>query len=474
MLDDASNDRTMGSIPITSISAGELIARNAPKLMARSRYMAVNNNSMRQLVRLNVNNIVGDVGVVCVPKPLNRRGKVDAVAAADISRAWGEWSKRNNCDVGGRWSWLDYQDNAVASAAINGDFYIQLLGTGKYGLQLYMIDAARVPTDYSAARSPSPVINGARIDSITGRVDGYQVRGVFDTAGGSITELSAEEVCHGYISEMPGQYRGLPWASSALGDMHNLGKMDNAQLAASRNAASTLGFLTPETPEAAEALGLDPDDPDFEPEFEVEAGQWNTLPAGLKAEEFTGDAYPAAGYAPFVENTQHNIATGAGVSYTSLTGKYENMNYSGDRSSKLDERSNWKKKQRWLINNLHDVVYQRWLESALLAGEIKTIAGVAYGPGEIVRLSHVEWQPRGWDWVDPTKDIAAAKEAVKLKAKTISEIIRAQGKDPVKVWGEYAADIKAMEDAGIPEYMIKLTFADSVSAMTGGGTDEVM
>ena len=37
--------------------------------------------------------------------------------------------------------------------------------------------------------------------------------------------------------------------------------------------------------------------------------------------------------------------------------------------------------------------------------------------------------PRGWEWVDPQKEIAAAKEAVKAGFKTVSQIVLEQGGD---------------------------------------------
>jgi capsid protein len=41
----------------------------------------------------------------------------------------------------------------------------------------------------------------------------------------------------------------------------------------------------------------------------------------------------------------------------------------------------------------------------------------------------VRWIPRGWDWIDPQKEIAANKEAVRAGFKTMADVISSQGGD---------------------------------------------
>jgi len=59
-----------------------------------------------------------------------------------------------------------------------------------------------------------------------------------------------------------------------------------------------------------------------------------------------------------------------------------------------------------------------------------------------------------WAWVDPTKDVKAEVDAKNNLLTSPSEIIRRRGEDPDTVWRNYAADINAMREAGVPDDFI--------------------
>jgi len=59
------------------------------------------------------------------------------------------------------------------------------------------------------------------------------------------------------------------------------------------------------------------------------------------------------------------------------------------------------------------------------------------------------YQPRRWDWVDPSKDMTAYEKEHGLKAISISEIIRKRGRDPDEVFNEIARDNEKMAALGL-------------------------
>ena len=59
------------------------------------------------------------------------------------------------------------------------------------------------------------------------------------------------------------------------------------------------------------------------------------------------------------------------------------------------------------------------------------------------------WQPRRWQWVDPLKEMEANRSAVELRTRSISDIIREQGKDPNETWAELANDLDTLRGLGI-------------------------
>jgi capsid protein len=91
----------------------------------------------------------------------------------------------------------------------------------------------------------------------------------------------------------------------------------------------------------------------------------------------------------------------------------------------LEDRSQYRSIQNYLIDNFHTRVFEAWLEMAVLSGNLN-LPNYESDPD---RYRRVRFVPRGWEWVDPQKEIAAAKEAVKAGFKTVSQIVLEQGGD---------------------------------------------
>ncbi len=75
------------------------------------------------------------------------------------------------------------------------------------------------------------------------------------------------------------------------------------------------------------------------------------------------------------------------------------------------------------------------------------------------KFEAVRYKPRGWTWVDPTKEVEAFKEAVKCGFTTQSDVIAAtnNGRDIEDVFEERAREIEMAKEKGLvfetsPEY----------------------
>jgi len=66
-----------------------------------------------------------------------------------------------------------------------------------------------------------------------------------------------------------------------------------------------------------------------------------------------------------------------------------------------------------------------------------------------MEAKRVSWQPRRWQWVDPMKDAEANRVAVEMGTRSISDIIREQGRDPEQVWQELSEDLQRLNELGI-------------------------
>ena len=110
--------------------------------------------------------------------------------------------------------------------------------------------------------------------------------------------------------------------------------------------------------------------------------------------------------------------------------------------SLLEDRDNWRVLQAWIIRTLHQRVYEEWLELAVLSGELNLPAYESLP--EIYQ--DVRWMPRGWDWVDPVKEVAAAKAAVRCGFMTVADVIAAKGDDIEDVFRQRRREIDLAAD----------------------------
>lgn len=449
----ASNpDRLATAWGATPLSADEIIQRNQVTLVARSREQAANNDYMRSFLRMARQNIVGPKGVMLQAQAVNASGKLDTDANAAIEAGFSDWAKAENCDVTGKRSWRAIQANCVTTAAKDGEFMVRMIfGTdaGPWQFALQVLDPQRCPVWMNEERPPTGAFIRQGIEFTRyGRPLAYYFSTTDETesdyrwGGKHFVRVPADEIIHGFLEDMVGQKRGLPWAATALYRMRQLNAMEEAAIIKARTGANQMGFI-----EWDEGMGPDPDDEDLE--IDSEPGEWRVLPTGARVKE-SNPQYPSGEYEPFYKRSLRGMAAGWGVLYNNLASDLEGVNFSSIRQGTLDEREHWKDLQEWLIETLVARVYAAWLPRALLQGRLVS-RGRPLRPERIDRYSVVSWQARRWQWIDPRADVDAAESAKNNMLTSPGQIIREQGLDPHTVWAESARDIRAMIDALVKE-----------------------
>jgi len=128
---------------------------------------------------------------------------------------------------------------------------------------------------------------------------------------------------------------------------------------------------------------------------------------------------------PFTRAILRGIAAGTGVSYEALSRDYSQSNYSSSRLALIDDRDLWRTLQQWWIRSFREPLYRDWMQAAVLAGAVP-IRADEFALNRS-RYESVRFKPRGWSWVDPTKEVNAYKEAVKAGFTTVSDVIAATG-----------------------------------------------
>ena len=101
-------------------------------------------------------------------------------------------------------------------------------------------------------------------------------------------------------------------------------------------------------------------------------------------------------------------------------------NYSSSRLALLDDRDLWRMLQQWFLRNFRLPLHREWMQIAVLARAIQPARVEEYAL-DPRKFEAVLFKPRGWSWIDPAKEVAAYKEAIKGGFKTVSDVISETG-----------------------------------------------
>lgn len=457
----ADMSRLSGDWTTQPVTADAIVSQNQRVLVARSREQAVNNDYVRAFIRHNRQNIVGRAGVLLQSKAKAAGGIAAPKVQTAIEAALDDWGRNKHCDITGKLTWRGMQAACVESCARDGEFFAQLLTgrrAGKYGFALKLLDPQRCPVDFDRFDMRDGVFIRHGIEfSAEGRplayyfADDTKSRSVsaYSYGGRDLIRIPAEEILHGFIPDMIGQKRGLPWLVSGLFRAKQMGAMEEAAVTNARVGAAKMGVIEFEDgagPEWDDEQGITMD---------AEAGAFIALPSGGKLNKFDPN-YPNGEFAGFIKLMLRALAAGGGMDYETLAQDREGVNYTSIRHGTLETREGYMERQEWLVAELCEPVFARWLDMALLSGAIVTDTGKALRPEHAAKVEAHEFQPRRWDWVDPTKDVSAARDSIAGLLSSPGQHIREKGRDPSEVWREIGRDIAEMRAAGIDDEFIKV------------------
>lgn len=424
-------------------------------LRARSRQAAQNNPIARRFANMVVANVCGPVPFKLEGKVINRKGKPDEKANELIESTWCAWGRPGNCDVTGKWSWSQLQRLLVRNLAVDGELIFRKLKGpeyGRYGMKLQVIDVDRLYERKNESLANGGAIHaGVEVD-VNGKPVAYHLLrrqpAQWQYAGYTFEtdRIPADEIVHIFIPEFAEQVRGVPWMYAALLNLVHLGAFEEAAVVAARLGAANMGFI--ESPDGGDTLaqqqGQDADSTTpSEPYFTAEPGSFPLLPPGYKFSGSWNPQFPQTAVEPFIRATLRGIAAGLDVAYHNLANDLENVNYSSARIGELDERDAWMQLQNFMVEHLHQPLYDEWLKQQVMASTLP------FEPNSLDKYRAVYWQPRRWAWVDPAKEVKAAVDAIEANIKSRTRVIAESGEDIEDVFSEIAAEAELAKAKGI-------------------------
>lgn len=434
--------------PATSADA-ELRNGALDALRKRSRDLERNNDYVRRILDCYEINVVGADGIRMQSRVTNPDGTPDTGANVKIEKAFADFSKRANFTITKRYSRAALERLIVRTVARDGEIFIRIL-TGarfRHGITLQPLEGDYVDHHYNVAAAPgrNSIQMGIELSPM-GETLGYWTwpqnpSDVYNGGGYGPREfIPASEMIHIYDPDRLHQSRGVPVIASSMVALKMLRAYEEAELAAARAEACKMGIITKPVADGSPYSGQEVDEQSL---IDLEPGTIEELQYGQDFKTFD-PTHPGKNFAQGRKEFLRAIASGQSIGYNTLAQDLEGVNYSSLRSGALDEREKWKSDQAWLIESFHEQLFPKWLEFAILSQQVNLPSS------KLEKFTAPVWRGRRWPWVDPLKDVMAAKMAIALRLKSRRAIIsEMEGGDSLDTFNEFRDDEADAEAAGI-------------------------
>ena len=402
-------------------------------LRNRSIDMYQNNGHLRSLIQKLTTNIVGAGVRPSVEFPSSKAFE------KKLLKTWRKWAESESSDFDGRIDFYAMQALVVRNVIMSGECIIRRrrdLSTG-IPLQLQVQEAHVLDhsKDGFSFENGNYIVLGVEFNSSGKRVAYW----LFDEHPGDASlrsglvsrRIPADDVCHVYFVERPGQVRGVPWTVASMLKLRDLDQYEDAQIIRQKVAACFTAFVTDTTDGAignTDAARLEYD--------ALEPGRIEELPVG-KTITFSTPP-PAEGYDSFTKGVLRSASAGGGITYEAMTNDYSSVNFSSGRMGWIEMH---RQIQEWtiaMVKPMCNTVWGWFMEASGLAG--------------VVRSTQVDtmasWTPPRREMLDPVKEAKGVVELLKANLMSYSEALRKAGYEPDDVMEEMASDIKKLDDLG--------------------------
>lgn len=459
--DGAKKDRRDHGWMPQNKSADAAILPDFPTLLARARQLSRDNAWARSIRRSFARNVIG-TGITALSAARFAGGAERRVFNREADELWKRWAQdRRQCDRKQRQTFAQMQWMAAGNLIEAGEVFIRFHNeispvNGGVPLQLEMIEPEQLDDSLSRnSGNGNEIRSGVELDA-NGVAVAYWInaRAPVDI-GFELTprpqRVPAIDMIHLFVSERPGQTRGVTEFAPVLRRLRNLDQYDETQLWVARLEACMGIAITKESDPSDARIGLDTLDAGDETdgkgnrELSFEPGAVWEFEPGEKA-EFFSPSRPGNQYDPFIRTQLKAIAAGVGLSFAQVARDFSEGNFSSQRQALLEDRREWQPLQVFFMQSMIAPVRNEFIRAAAFGGLLTNSTGIANNPEPFCAC---EYRPQGWEWVDPQKEANAAKIAIENRLTTRKKILAEQGRDVREVLQQIADETEMAENLGI-------------------------
>lgn len=451
----------------TSGSADAEIIRDLPMLRARSsdqmRNSPVAVGALNQSVSGTVGTGLSHAAVLDAAFLGLTQDQADAWQA-DTNRRYLAWSESRDCDVARKLDMYAQQALFWRSWQEKGDCFaltpmVQRPGRPKQ-LAVQLIEAERVCNPHHKPNTHT-LVDGIELhpDTREALAVHFARRHPGDGAQGQTWErreirgskTGRFNVLHGMAQLRPGQTRGVPWIAPILEPLKQLQRWTDAEL----NAAVVSGLMSV-------FIKMDPNafqdifDEDAQGAIVDQASKWSgEMESGQAINLLPGESIeaptpgrPNPEFDPFWVAMVRQIGMALEVPYEVLTMHFQSS-YSAARGAMLMAWKFFRAKRDLLAKEFCQPIYETWLLNEVAEGRIRAPGIFA---DDVVRAAWCAgtWTGDGPGSIDPSKEVAAAKQRVALGISTLAaESILHDGEDWEAKHRQRVREINAQKRDGI-------------------------
>lgn len=381
--------------------------------------------------------------------------------------AFEEWQKY--ADAGGRLDFQEMQTLVLNSVIVDGEILANLpmlSGGGRpFSRAVELITGDRLATPYGQGNSN--VFQGVELGEERKEPRRYWIRKAPKAMGD--VELPSQDflgipprdaqgrpmILHIFATERPGQIRGFTHFAPVLKYFKNLADSLDAEVVAQKVAACLSAVITrtnvdiPTFPAVSSTGSPSPSSSTYSDQktIKLEPGMVPTLGIGedIRIIDFKkgGETFDV-----FLTKVMRILGNAFGLPYELLLRDFSKTNYSSARAALLEAWRAFYYRRSWLSRKFCQPPWELVLEEAMLKGQFEVRRRDFYA--RRAEYCRAAWIGPGRGWVDPVKEIVAAKLEEDYDYTTLADQCAAQGRDWEDVLRQKAREYKRRLALGLP------------------------
>jgi lambda family phage portal protein len=179
--------------------------------------------------------------------------------------------------------------------------------------------------------------------------------------------------------------------------------------------------------------------------------------------------HPNSAFSDFHKAMLRSIASGLGLDYVTLSSNLESVSYSSIRAGTIESRDNYKMHQRFLIEHFANPIFREFLSLGITSGAIP------FPSDRFNKFANsVIFRARGYQWVDPQKEVNSAVIGLQNGFLTFSDIAQQiGGRDVEETFSTLQADLEMAERYDLKINLMPLGLKSAAQPEIDKGEDEV-